>query len=256
MFEEFLQQLPADEPLLWMGLGSNVLIRDKGFNGTVVMMLGALQELEQCGENTIRAEAGVTCAKLSKFCARHGYEQGVFFSGIPGTVGGALAMNAGAFGGETWQTVSSVETIDHHGEIHHRQPSDFSVAYREVKSNNNEWFVAGHFSFNNGDSGIAKEGIKKLLRKRSASQPIGVFSCGSVFRNPNGDYAARLIESCGLKGKALGGAHVSEKHANFIINEGSACASDIEQLIEEVQTIVSEKCGVTLVRECHIIGDK
>jgi len=250
----FLSTLPLDEPLTWLGLGSNVLIRDGGMEGTVILTLGALTALNLSPQNIVRAEAGVTCAKLAKFCAKEQFSQGAFFAGIPGTVGGSLAMNAGAFGGETWKYVVAVETIDRKGCIRQRPPEDFQVGYREVKYATEEWFVAGHFCFPAGDTEQTQQAIKALLRKRSETQPIGEFSCGSVFRNPPGDYAARLIEACGLKGKKIGGACVSTKHANFIINSEKATAADIEQLIQLVQDTVEQQTGVALIRECHFMG--
>lgn len=251
----FLPTLPPAETIIWLGLGSNVLIRDGGINGTVIFTQGCLKELSFETPETIRAEAGVTCAKLAKFCARHQLAQGAFFAGIPGTVGGALAMNAGAFKGETWSYVTAVETIDRDGIIRKRLKPEFEIAYREVKRPTNEWFVAGHFQFPQGDEQQANQAIRELLRKRGDSQPIGEFSCGSVFRNPPGDYAGRLVESCGLKGKKIGGAWVSTKHANFIINGGEATAADIENLINSVRQIVKEQTGISLQPECHIIGE-
>lgn len=250
----FLLTLPDKEPLVWLGLGSNVLIRDGGVDGTVIWTLGALAELHLSPQNIVRAEAGITCAKLAKFCAKEQFSEGAFFAGIPGTVGGALAMNAGAFGGETWTYVVMVETIDRKGHVRRRPPEDFQVGYREVKCPPDEWFVAGHFRFPVGNTEQTQQAIKNLLKKRSETQPIGTFSCGSVFRNPPFDHAARLIEFCGLKGKKIGGACVSTKHANFIINSDQAMASDIEQLIQVVQDTVQEKTGLTLIRECHFIG--
>ena len=201
-------------------------------------------------------EEGIICVKFAKFCARKGYRAAAFFAGVPGTVGGALAMNAGAFGGETWKYVLAVDTIDAKGNIYKRFPEEFEVAYREVKRQPSEWFVAGYFQFPEGEEKEGQEAIKSLLKKRSDTQPIGAFSCGSVFRNPPGDYAARLIESCGLKGKRIGGAHVSNKHANFIINDDHATANDIEILIEEVAAGVLEKTGVQLIKEVHVLGLK
>lgn len=256
--QNFLSQLPPGESLTWLGLGSNVLIRDGGIKGTVILTLNRLKDVSFFKEDErfmIRAESGVTCAKLAKFCASQGLEEGAFFSGIPGTVGGALAMNAGAFGGETWRHVVRVEIVDHRGVLHKRQPDEFKISYREIQGLNNQFFVAGYFCFNQGDATRAKKAISELLKKRSSSQPIGTFSCGSVFRNPPGDYAARLIESAGLKGKNIGNAEVSEKNANFILNKGEANASDIERLIQHVAQRVYEMHGIQLIREVHIIGD-
>lgn len=243
------------EQMVWLGLGSNVLIRDGGILGTVIITQNRLNKMAQTGDGTIRVEAGVPCAKLAKYCAQLGFAAGAFFSGVPGTVGGALAMNAGAFGGETWTFVVAVETINRHGEIKIRSPKDFQVGYRHVVRPEGEWFVAGHFVFPSGKSEIAQQAIRELLRKRSDTQPIGEFSCGSVFRNPTNDHAARLIEACGLKGFRQGGAKVSEKHANFIINDANATAKDIEILIQIVQQHVEEIHKVKLITEVHILGE-
>lgn len=250
----FLQSLPADEPITWIGLGSNVLIRDGGLKGTVILPLACLSEIQPLSENTLRVEAGVTCAKLAKYCAKHHFVEGDFFAGIPGTLGGALAMNAGAWGRETWEVVEKVETIDRHGTITVHPKSDFKVAYREVARSPDTWFVAAHLFFSIDPNIDLEKRIKDLLAKRAETQPIGLPSCGSVFRNPPNDHAARLIESCGLKGYAIGGAQVSPKHANFIINTGKATAAELETLIEYVQKTVLEQSGVSLHREVHILG--
>ncbi len=251
---EFLHQLPADESLLWLGLGSNLLVRDAGFRGTVIATQGRLEALELKGEGLIRAEAGVSCAKVARFAAREGLCGAEFLAGIPGTMGGALAMNAGAFGGETWEQVVKVETVDRHGEVRERMPDEFEIGYRSVKGQEGEWFLATWIRLSAGDVTAAQERIRQLLAKRSATQPVGLPSCGSVFRNPEGDHAARLIEAAGLKGTRIGGACVSEKHANFIINEGGASAQDIEQLIRKVQNEVEAVHGVRLQTEVKIVG--
>lgn len=254
--QDFLKQLPVDEPLTFLGLGSNVLVRDKGVRGTVVLTLSRLNELKLINETQVYAQAGVTCAKLSKFCMDHGFESGAFFAGIPGTVGGALAMNAGAFGGETWRQVQAVEVLTHRGEIKKKAANEFSVAYRRVDGLNGDYFIAGIFEFVQGDMEKAKASIKTLLKKRSDTQPIGTYNCGSVFRNPLNDHAARLIEACGLKGFSIGEAQVSEKHANFILNTGEAKAADVEALIQKIQDTVLDKFNVKLVTEVHVIGEK
>lgn len=251
----FLSQLPVDEPLLYLGLGSNLLVRDGGFAGTVILTQGALTTLDQQGEQGIYAAAGVACAQLARFAARHELAGLEFMAGIPGTVGGALRMNAGCFNGETWQYVTSVETVNRQGELQQRQAAEYAVAYRQVTKYEDEYFVAAHFALSSGDKQTSLAMIRDLLARRSATQPTGEYSCGSVFRNPPGDYAARLIESCGLKGYTLGDACVSSKHANFVINRGAATAADIENLITHVQSCVHDQCGVELKREVHIIGD-
>ena len=253
----FIASLPADEKLLWMGLGSNTLVRDGGFDGTVIATQGVMSQLEILDVTTVYVGAGVASAKLARFCSKNGLQGGEFFAGIPGLVGGALAMNAGAFGGEIWPLVVEVETINRKGEIQKRQADEFDYGYRYVDGPADEWFVSATLNL---QKKIEQQGntvdIKQLLAKRSASQPTGVASCGSVFRNPEGNYAARLIEACLLKGKKIGGAVVSEKHANFIINEGDATASDIESLIKLIQKTVKEQHGVTLQPEVRIVGEK
>ncbi len=252
---ETLRECHVKTPILWLGLGSNILFRDAGFRGLVIATQKHLDQVKQVDHNTIRAEAGLTSAKFAKFCANLGLAESEFFSGIPGTVGGALAMNAGAFGGETWRYVVGIETIDRQGNIHHRTPDEFEVNYREVNGKPDEWFVAGYFKFPQGNSERQRQAIKSILKKRSDSQPIGQLNCGSVFRNPPNNFAAKLIEETGLKSFRIGGAYVSEKHANFIINDGSATASDIEQLIETVRNRVNQEKGIQLKHEVHMYGE-
>jgi UDP-N-acetylmuramate dehydrogenase len=251
----FLGSLLHGEPVHFVGLGSNLLVRDGGVRGTVVLLHGgALDALRMEGER-IYAEAGVTCAKLARFAAkqhRHGAE---FFAGIPGTVGGALAMNAGCHGSETWDVVHRASTIDRHGNVHERTQVDLEIGYRHVSTPGEEWFVAAWFDLAAGDASEAEQKIKTLLARRLETQPLNLPNAGSVFRNPEGDYAARLTESCGLKGFRIGDAQVSEKHANFIVNLGAATAADIEALIAHVHDTVLRETGVALQREVRIIGE-
>ena len=251
----FLSQLPEDEPVVWVGLGSNLLVRDGGIRGTVIATTGMLKELSLISEDTIRAEAGVASAKVARFAAEHDLTGSEFLAGIPGSVGGALAMNDGAFGGVTWNIVASVETMDHRGTVHTRGRDEFTVGYRSVKLPNNEWFIAGHFQLEKGTGADAKAEIKRLLSKRGASQPMQTANAGSVFKNPENDHAARLIDSLGLKGACVGKACVSDVHANFIINTGGATAADIERLIENIQSKVAQEHGVKLEREVRILGE-
>ena len=251
----FLQQLPVDEPLSWVGLGSNLLVRDGGIRGTVIATSGMLNEMSRIDEQRVRVESGVACAKVARFCAREGLAGAEFLCGIPGTMGGALAMNAGCFGGETWNIVESVESLDREGVLHSRTPEEYEVAYRHVSGPQDEWFVAATLKLQTGDAQALLDANKKLLEKRGATQPTQQPNAGSVFRNPEGDYAARLIETAGLKGLRIGKAAVSEKHANFIVNLGGATASDIENLIKRVQDEVKQQHGVELQREVHIIGE-
>jgi UDP-N-acetylmuramate dehydrogenase len=250
----FLRQLDPEEPLLWLGLGSNLLVSDAGFGGTVVQTQGCLTGLERAGEQGVRAEAGVSCAKVARFAARLGLAGAEFLAGIPGTLGGALAMNAGAHGGETWDLVRQVHTIDRRGEIRVRLPQELEIGYRHVAIPAGEWFLDAELELPPGDPKACLGRIRDLLERRGRTQPIGLPSCGSVFRNPPGDHAARLIEAAGLKGRQIGGAQVSEKHANFIINTGGATASDIARLIERVQAEVERRSGIRLIPEVRRVG--
>ncbi|KTD05964.1 UDP-N-acetylenolpyruvoylglucosamine reductase [Legionella gratiana] len=252
----FLRQIPKTEPLLWLGLGSNSLIRDGGFSGTVILTQGCLKEISLVDAQTVKVDAGVSCASMARFCARNDLSGGEFWAGIPGTMGGALRMNAGCHGGETWQFVVELKTMTRSGEIKIRKPEEYEVAYRHVSGPSDEWFISATFKLNPGNKEISLQVIKDLLAHRANTQPTNEYNCGSVFRNPPGNYAARLIESCGLKGFKMGGAVVSQKHANFIINhQGSAIAADIEKLIHLIQTKVREQTTIELMREVHIIGD-
>lgn len=266
----FLRTNSGTGGLYFVGLGSNLLIRDGGVQATVVFTHWALRQitlLARTGtgesEIEIHAGAGIASPKVARFAALHGAAGAEFLAGIPGTVGGALAMNAGCYGGETWDLVKEVTTIDRAGALHHRGRGEFDVGYRSVKPVGNradEWFVAATFQVPRGVSADAGEKsrnkIKELLSKRIASQPLQQPNAGSVFRNPPNDYAARLIEACGLKGTRIGGAEISRKHANFIVNAGGATAADIEALIDLAQNTVREKFGVELEREVRIIGER
>jgi UDP-N-acetylmuramate dehydrogenase len=278
----FLRALPADEPVHMLGLGSNLLVRDGGLRGTVIFTHWALRQirLERVGNGhgEIYAEAGVASPKVARFAALHGYAGAEFLAGIPGTVGGALAMNAGCYGGETWEIVARVQTIDRTGALHEHKPADYEIDYRHVRLKeegrrqkaegwnqhhpsalsphpSEEWFVAASFRLARGDGETSRRKITELLQRRITTQPLNQPNAGSVFRNPRGDYAARLIEACGLKGHVVGGATISAKHANFIVNLGHARASDVEALIELAERAVREKFGIVLEREVRIIGE-
>lgn len=273
----FLKTLEKDEPVQFIGLGSNLLVRDGGLRGTVIHLHSALRriDLEQRKTNgsdaaspfgVIFAEAGVASPKVARFAATHDLVGAEFLAGIPGTVGGALAMNAGCYGHETWEFVTQVLTVNRCGEVHRRSPKEYRVSYRHVEPDPelgqqlaatcNEWFVGAWFMFPRGNGEKSRLDIKHLLEKRIASQPLNLPNAGSVFRNPPGDFAARLIEACGLKGEKMGGAQISEKHANFIVNLGGASAADIEGLIDKAQARVEEKFGIKLQREVRILGER
>jgi len=251
---EFLAALEADTPIFWHGVGSNLLVRDGGISGVVISATKMLRQLDRVDRYLVRAGAGVPCTQLARQCIRWELGPSEFFAGIPGTVGGALAMNAGAHGGETWERVESVRSIDRNGEVKERAPGEYTVGYRSVTGPANEWFLEAIFRFD-PDVVPSMDTLKRMIERRKTTQPLGLPSCGSVFRNPPGDHSARLIEAAGLKGHRIGGAEVSEKHANFIINRESASATDIEELIEYVRQTVLDEHGVSLQHEVRIVGE-
>ena len=251
----FLGDLEDDVPLMFVGLGSNLLVRDGGWPGVVVSTLNLARDIEDLGSGRLRVGVGVPCTRLARHCVRSALGPAAFLAGIPGSVGGALTMNAGAFGGETWERVEAVETIDRHGHIRRRDKDEYEVGYRSVRLPADEWFLRADFQFfSEPDASMAD--IQRLVDERKAKQPIGEPSCGSVFRNPPGGFAAELIESAGLKGESRGDAQVSEKHANFIINRGNASASDVETLIDYVRMRVQEEHQINLTCEVRIVGNR
>lgn len=251
----FLAGLGPHEPVLWVGLGSNLLVRDGGLEETVILTARGLDRLEEDGDGrTLRAQAGVPCAKLARHCARRGLAGGEFLAGIPGTMGGALAMNAGAHGAETWELVRRAETVDRTGRRRWRGRGGFEPGYRTLGGAAGEWFTCAELRFTPDDPARVQARTRRLVRERARAQPTGRRSCGSVFRNPPGDHAGRLIEACGLKGARIAGAAVSEKHGNFIVNEGGASSADIEALIELVRERVLAATGVRLEPEVRVVG--
>ena len=250
---EFFQQ--SQDEVHWVGLGSNLLVRDGGLQGTVICPLGTLNKMSRLDDSCVRIEAGATGAAFVRFCISHHLSGMEFLGTIPGTLGGALAMNAGAYDSETWQFVTQLEMINRQGEIKIRSPKEFRVGYREViKPHIDEWFIAAHFNLKCNEEGQGEKRMKELMARRMASQPVGEYCCGSVFRNPVNEFAAKLIDHCGLKGFCLRGACISEKHANFIVNQGQASASDIEKLIQYVIDVVMNRYKIRLIPEVCIIG--
>ncbi|QCW84212.1 UDP-N-acetylmuramate dehydrogenase [Methylotuvimicrobium buryatense] len=251
----FIKSQQGREPLFWLGLGSNLLVRDGGIRGTVINTRNRLKGMCKKDGCRVYAEAGVPCALIARYCGEQGMVGAEFLAGIPGTLGGALKMNAGAFGGETWAIVDSVETIDALGQVRQRNRADYDVAYRSVSGPAQEWFLSAELRLESGDVAESQQKIKILLERRNQTQPTNQPSCGSVFKNPPGDFAARLIEACGLKGYRIGGAEVSAKHANFIVNTGGANAADIEALIGHVQKTVETMQGIRLLTEVCVVGE-
>jgi UDP-N-acetylmuramate dehydrogenase len=261
----FLRSLPASVPVYWVGLGTNLLVREGGIRGVVIATPGAFTRIERRSQARVHCEASVPCARIARCCVNWELATGEFFSGIPGTLGGALAMNAGAFGDETWRHVIAVETITRSGQRRIRQAAEYRTGYREVALTaadadagagapaQPEWFLAADLQFDPGAAGGTA--LHALMQRRRDTQPLGAWSCGSVFKNPPGDHAARLIEAAGLKGYRIGDAVVSEKHANFIINQAHASADQLEQLIRHVQQTVLHVHGVQLEPEVRIVGE-
>ena len=253
--QQFIADLSSEEQVFWLGLGSNILIRDGGIRGTVIIVRGKVKKVSLLDNARVYVECGVPCAHIARFCSEQGLTGAEFFAGIPGTMGGALKMNAGAFGAETWDLVESVEMMPVGGEVVQRQAEQFDVAYRVVDGVGNNCFLSAVLKLTRDPSQAGQKQVKKFLARRAATQPTNLPSCGSVFRNPANDFAARLIEASGLKGYSIGGAEVSEKHANFIINTGGAKAKEIEQLIKYVQSEVAKQQGVKLHTEVCIVGE-
>lgn len=252
---ELVRRVPDGMTVVWIGLGSNMLVRDGGIDGLVVKTSRALSAITLLDTNSIYAEAGVSCAKVARFTVRNGLAGAEFLAGVPGSFGGALAMNAGAFGGETWPLVSRIECIDRKGNCRWIDRADIEFRYRHVSLPVGESLLAGELALTPADPTLdGSAEIRSLLERRSASQPIQSANAGSVFKNPEGNYAARIIESLGLKGYAIGGARFSEVHANFIINEGNATAQDIESLIDVARSRAQAEAGITLEPEVRIVG--
>ncbi|MDC9728644.1 MAG: UDP-N-acetylmuramate dehydrogenase [Methyloprofundus sp.] len=252
--ELFIEQLDENEPVFWLGLGSNLLIRDGGLTGTVINTRGKVKQMKLLDETHLYVECGVPCAHVARFCTENNLSNAEFFAGIPGTMGGALKMNAGAFGAETWSLVEQVEVQKPGQKIVSKTADKFAVGYRSVNGIDDACFMSAILKLERAKDQKGQERIKELLAKRNATQPTNLPSCGSVFRNPENDYAARLIESSELKGYKIGGAEVSTKHANFIVNTESATAADIEQLITYVQNEVYKKQNVLLKTEVCMVG--
>lgn len=253
---DFLAELDAGVPVHFIGLGSNLLVRDGGVAGVVIRLAPGLTELTQVGETQVYAEAGVAAPKFARFASDCGLTGAEFMVGIPGSIGGALAMNAGCFGGQTWEIVTSVTVVSARGDCVELDAEEFSYGYRQLHHPEYApvYFIGACFALEVAAQSPAQ--VDDYLAKRAATQPIGSANAGSVFTNPVDDAAGRLIEAAGLAGKRVGDACVSTKHCNFIINEGQASATDIETLIEQIQVAVKEHSGVDLIPEVRIIGER
>jgi len=238
----------------FLGNGSNVLIRDGGINGFVICLKSSLNNYKLKQNNEFIFEAGLSCMKIAQITARENFTGLEFLCGIPGSLGGALAMNAGCYGGNVWEYVTSVDLIDKKGNILKKTKEDFKISYRKINLDKDLFFISATFSLKENLLKNSSSIIKEYLKDRRSKQPTGQPSCGSVFKNPENSHAASLIDSLGLKEYKIGGAQVSKKHANFIISNKTASSLDIENLIEYIQKKVYEKKKIYLETEVKFIG--
>lgn len=239
-------------PVRLFGRGSNVLFPDEGLTGVTIISTG----VAQCvwGGSQVRVGAGYSLARLSQDAAECGYTGLEFARGIPGTVGGAIVMNAGAHGGSIQDVLVEVKIINREGKVERLGKEHIEFGYRECSLRDQAIVLEGVFCLKAGDSATIRQIMSENLAKRKVTQPLELPNAGSVFRNPDGDSAGRLIEAAGWKGKTIGGAQVSLKHANFIVNHGSATALDVLNLIHGIHTDVQTKFGVELKTEVRYIS--
>ena len=236
-----------------LGAGTNVLAPDEGMEGVVICLKDTFDGMECISERKLQVMAGVTMTRAAVFAANHGLSGLEFAHGIPGTVGGGVYMNAGAYGGEICQVCESVEIMDFNGEIRTLSSEEMSFSYRHsVLEESGDIVISAVFALNAEDPEQIKAKMRELQAKRSASQPLDLPSAGSAFKRPVGGYAAALIDQAGLKGFAIGGAAISQKHAGFAVNLGDATAKDVKSLLEQVSDIVYDKSGIRLDPEVRI----
>ncbi len=242
-------------PLHILGNGSNVLIADEGLKGITLLLIGGLTELVDLGDGLIACGAGVPLKRLCAFALEHSLTGLEFAYGIPGSVGGALYMNAGAYGGEMKNVLASVRSVDRAtGEVQETPLGELTYAYRNTSfMENGRIITAGYFQLQPGDPEAIKARMQELLGKRKTSQPLEWPSAGSTFKRPPVGYAAAHIDECGLKGRRVGGAQVSEKHAGFVINTGGATFKDVTGLMDVIREEVFRQHGVTLEAEVEIL---
>ncbi len=243
-------------PCLVVGKGSNLLVRNGGLKGVVIVLRGKLSELAMVeeGDNGILVGGGLTNSKLLQYCAQKGLGGLEFLAGIPGTVGGAVAMNAGAWGNEIGQRVRGIETVTREGSIAKFNHSQLQFHYRKLSLPIGTVITKAIFDINRETSEVVAKRVKDYLERRRSIQPLDYPSAGSVFKNPPNQFAGRLIERAGLKGEKVGGAMISDKHANFIVNTGGAKASDILALMDLARNRVREQTGIELEPEIRVLG--
>lgn len=236
-----------------LGAGTNVLAPDKGLSGIVICLKDCLDGMELLADNRIRVMAGVTMTRAAVFAANYGLSGLEFAHGIPGTVGGGVYMNAGAYGGEICQVCESVEIMELDGTVKSLSNAEMGFSYRHsILEESSEIVLSAVFQLTEKPADEIRAYMKELMGKRSASQPLDLPSAGSAFKRPVGGYAAALIDQAGLKGYTVGGAAISTKHAGFAVNLGGATAADVQTLLKKVSDIVYEKSGIRLEPEVRI----
>ena len=243
-------------PYFVLGNGSNILAKDEGFEGLVIVTTN-MNQMERRGENYIYASAGTRLSVLAGFAAEQGLSGLEFAGGIPGTVGGGVYMNCGAYGGEIAQSICKVTYLDSDGDIKEIPAQELQLSYRHsIFKEHRDWVIIGaEFCLQQGNRAEIEAKMREMNGARRAKQPLEYPSAGSTFKRPDGHFAAKLIEDCGLKGLTVGGAQVSEKHAGFVINKGGATAADVLNLIDKIKEIVYEKTGVMLECEIQCLGE-
>jgi UDP-N-acetylmuramate dehydrogenase len=240
-------------PVFFIGAGSNLLVSDKGIRGVVIHLQGGFRQAIFEG-TLVKAGAGAWMPTLARQCAERGLSGLESLVGVPGTIGGGLVMNAGTREGVVGDLVESVEILDEQGHVKTLDRAGLDFKYR--RSNlEGAWILSASLRLKAGERTLIISRIDELLRYRAETQPLGTSNCGSVFKNPDGFAAAQLVEKSGMKGVRCGGAQVSERHANFIVNSQKACAQDVRQLVQQIQEKVQEKFGVRLEPEIKMVGE-
>ena len=252
---DFLKALPKDIPVTIIGVGSNLLVRDGGIRGVVVRLIGEFNHMTFT-DTTLEASASNLDSTLAQAALEQGRAGLEFLSGIPGTLGGALRMNAGAYGRETKDVVLGATALDRNGDVHTLTPADMCFSYRHCGLPDDMIFLSATLAAPSGDREAVAQQMEKIRQDREASQPVRSRTGGSTFANPPGARAWELIDQAGCRGLIRGGAMISEKHCNFMINTGTATAADLEDLGEEVRDRVLKQSGITLEWEIRRIGDR
>lgn len=243
-----------DLPYYILGKGSNVLFADEGYPGVIIEIGAGMEKVERTGDTGIRAQAGVSLSALAAFAAREGLSGLEFAGGIPGTLGGAVTMNAGAYGGEMQDVIVSAKVMDEEGAVQELSCEELQLGYRTSIVQKKQLIVLeAEFLLKPGTTEEIQNTMKELNAKRREKQPLEYPSAGSTFKRPEGYFAGKLIEDAGLRGYRVGDAQVSEKHCGFVVNRGKATCAEVIQLIEDVQKEVKEQFGVQLEPEVRII---